>query len=181
MARTHSQYPRSTLRTILRSHASSSSAHTLSPNSDAIAFVAHLAFLRKLAREVKELVEEEKGRKEKKRVEAADLRRASKPCSCHRGVTDLRRALAAAPSAERTVKTDALEGLSALGDEQSQGQADRAVQSCVDAVNRRPLGSISVSGLGNAALDGRVRASRPTIPASSLRRSEALATFNKPL
>ncbi|BGO88686.1 hypothetical protein JCM10020v2_000304 [Rhodotorula toruloides] len=78
MARTHSQYPRSTLRTILRSHASSSSAHTLSPNSDAIAFVAHLAFLRKLAREVKELVEEEKGRKEKKRVEAADLRRASK-------------------------------------------------------------------------------------------------------
>ncbi|BGP29195.1 hypothetical protein JCM10296v2_000933 [Rhodotorula toruloides] len=78
MARTHSLYPRSTLRTILRSHASSSSPHTLSPNSDSIAFVAHLAFLRKLAKEVRELVEEEKGGKGKKRIEAADLRRASK-------------------------------------------------------------------------------------------------------
>ncbi|KAK4333571.1 Sterol 3-beta-glucosyltransferase [Rhodotorula toruloides] len=116
MARTHSQYPRSTLRTLLRSHASSSSPHTLSPNSDSIAFVAHLAFLRRLAREVRELVEEEKGGKGKKRVEAADLRRASKELP------------------------------------------EGAVQNCVDAINRRPLDSVSPP-----------------------RRPEALSTTNKPL
>lgn len=66
------------MRAVLRAHASSSSPQTLSSNSDAIAFVAHLAFLRRLAKEVKELVEEEKGKSGKKRVEAADIRRAAK-------------------------------------------------------------------------------------------------------
>lgn len=52
-----SAYPRSTLRTILKTWSPSDSA-TLSKEFDAVAFVAYLTFLQRLAKEARKVAEE---------------------------------------------------------------------------------------------------------------------------
>ncbi|BGP13086.1 hypothetical protein JCM10213_000910 [Rhodosporidiobolus nylandii] len=69
-------YPRSTLRTALRAHAATPKPAQLSPNIDAVAFVAWLAHLRRLAREVR--AEAAQGGSGKKRVGRREVKRASK-------------------------------------------------------------------------------------------------------
>ncbi|GAA5900484.1 hypothetical protein JCM6882_001259 [Rhodosporidiobolus microsporus] len=79
-------YPRTTLRTILRSHSTTASTKQpqLSARAEVVAWVAYLAHLERLAGEVKALHGVEKGDKgqvkggKRVKVGKADVRRASR-------------------------------------------------------------------------------------------------------
>ncbi|GAA6041195.1 hypothetical protein JCM8097_008337 [Rhodosporidiobolus ruineniae] len=73
-------YPRSTLRTILRTHAPAASSK-LSPSLDSLAYIAFLAHLKRLARETRAAALEEgalRGKGGKGRFGKAQVRKASK-------------------------------------------------------------------------------------------------------
>ena len=75
-----SAYPRSTLRAILKTWSPSGSA-TLSKQFDAVAFVAYLSFLQRLAKEARKLAEDENGtanRKGKIVIGKKEMRKAKK-------------------------------------------------------------------------------------------------------
>ncbi|GAA5830506.1 hypothetical protein JCM11251_002493 [Rhodosporidiobolus azoricus] len=78
------QYPRTTLRTILRSHSTipSTKPPQLSSRVEAVVWVAYLAHLRRMAEEVRRAqgLEEHRGGDTKKRVRvgAMDVRRTSR-------------------------------------------------------------------------------------------------------
>ncbi|GAA6041669.1 hypothetical protein JCM8097_003073 [Rhodosporidiobolus ruineniae] len=73
-------YPRSTLRTILRTHAPAATTR-LSPSLDSLAYIAFLAHLKQLARDTRAVALEEgalRGKGGKGRVGKAQVRKASK-------------------------------------------------------------------------------------------------------
>ncbi|GAA6057397.1 hypothetical protein JCM3770_000743 [Rhodotorula araucariae] len=77
-----SAYSKSTLRTILRAHATSPKA-SLAPETDVVAFISFLAFLRQLAREaetgaVDGLGRAASGPARRMRLERNDVKRAAK-------------------------------------------------------------------------------------------------------
>ncbi|BGP37019.1 hypothetical protein JCM10449v2_000923 [Rhodotorula kratochvilovae] len=77
----HGAYPRSTLSTILRTHAASPKA-SLAPETDVVAFISFLAFLRQLAREAETGAVDGSGRAAKGKaakvwLERGDVERAA--------------------------------------------------------------------------------------------------------